>query len=262
MRPLPVDHASGSIQSNPKSVFVYEDTASTIAGISEITDRLSGGAIAIIGLGGTGGEVADLICKTPCTKIKLIDGDIVEQHTAWRSPGAMSLSDITAAQFKVDYYAEVYGRMHRGIEAHQVHVGPGNLSLLDDVDFVFVCVDSVATRAFLIPELESRDLAFIDCGLGLRLVDEKVMGQVRVTTSTPAMRSHVHDNARIPVSGDDDDDLYRSNIQIGDLNRLAAVMAVIQYKQLRGFYADSGTEYHSVYTVDSNLIINADHRCR
>lgn len=259
---MQADRNSNLIPSNRESVFVYEDTSSTRAGISKVARRLRGGSIAVIGLGGTGSEVADLICKTPCTTIKLIDGDIVEQHTAWRSPGAMSLSDIAGAPFKVDHYAAIYGRMHRGIEAHPIHLGPDNLALLDDVDFVFVCVDSVATRAFLIPELEARDLAFIDCGLGLRLVGDKVMGQVRVTTSTPAMRSHVHDNARIPVTGDDNDDLYRSNIQIGDLNRLAAVMAVIQYKQLRGFYADSETEYHSVYTVDSNLIINADHRCR
>lgn len=84
------------------------------------------------------------------------------------------------------------------------------------------------------------------------------MGQVRVTTSTPAMRAHVHEKGRVPLIGGDDDEIYRSNIQIGDLNRLAATLAVIQYKQLRGFYADTQAEYHCVYSVDGNHIINDD----
>lgn len=240
------------------SPFVYEDTASTRVGIEAVSARLAGGIIAIIGLGGTGAETLDLISKTACDRIVLIDGDIVEQHTAWRAPGAMSLEDIAGGLPKVEHYARVYGRMHRGIVAHAEHIDSDNISLLDDVDFVFVCVDSVQARSFIIPELERRELPFIDCGLGLRLTGDRLMGQVRVTTSTPARREHVHDKARIPLSGGDDDELYRSNIQICDLNRLAATLAVIQYKQLRGFYADTEAEYHCVYSIDGNTILNAD----
>lgn len=238
------------------SPFVYEDTAAARAGLAAVSRRLAGGTIAIIGLGGTGSETLDLVSKTPCARIVLIDGDVVEQHTAWRAPGAMSLDDIAAGLPKVEHYARIYGRMHRRIVAHAEHLGPGNIDLLDDVDFVFVCVDSVEARAFLIPEFERRDLPFIDAGLGLRMVNDRLMGQVRVTTSTPAMRAHV--DARVPTAGGDDDELYRSNIQVGDLNRLAATLAVIQYKQLRGFYADTECEYSCVYSVDGNTIVNAD----
>lgn len=238
------------------SPFVYEDTAASRAGIAAVSARLAGGTVAIIGLGGTGSETLDLVSKTPCERIVLIDGDIVEQHTAWRAPGAMSLDDIAVGLPKVEHYAQVYGRMHRGIVAHAAHLGPNNVHLLNDVDFVFVCVDSVEARAFIIPELEARDLPFIDAGLGLRLAGEKLMGQVRVTTSTPAMRQHVAQ--RVPTAGGDDDQLYRSNIQVGDLNRLAATLAVIQYKQLRGFYADTEGEYTCIYAVDGNTILNAD----
>ncbi len=240
------------------SPFVYEDTASTRAGIDAVSARLAGGSIAIIGLGGTGSETLDLVSKTPCERIVLIDGDRIEQHSAFRAPGAMSLDDIAAGPFKVEHYARVYSRMHRGIVAHAEHLTPANLHLLDDVDFVFVCVDSVEARAFIIPELERRGLPFVDAGLGVRLVGDRLMGQVRVTTSTPTRRAHVQDGARIPMTGSDDDDLYRSNIQVADLNRLAATLAVIQYKQLRGFYEDTEAEYHCVYAVDGNTIVNAD----
>lgn len=242
----------------PSSPFVYEDTAAARAGIAAVSARLAGGRIAIIGLGGTGSEVLDLMSKTPCERILLFDGDRVEQHTAWRAPGAMSLGDVAAGHYKVEHYAAVYRRMHKGIRTYADDLTAENVHLLDDVDFVFVCVDSVQARASVIPELQARDLPFIDCGLGLRLVDDRILGQVRVTTSTPAMRTHIEKAGRIPMTGSDDDELYRSNIQVACLNRLAATLAVIQYKQLRGFYADTEAEYHCVFSVDGNTIINAD----
>lgn len=238
--------------------FVYPDTASSRAGIEAVSRRLAGGTIAIIGLGGTGSVVLDLISKTPADRILLIDGDGAEQHNAFRWPGAMAVEDIAAGHMKVAYFAQVYGRMHRGIEAHAVHLTTRTIDLLDDVDFVFVCVDSVAARAFIIPALEGRDLPYIDCGLGLSLVDDRLMGLVRVTTSTPAMRAYVHTRDRIPMTGNDDDELYRSNIQVADLNMLAGTLAVIQYKQLRGFYLDTEAEYHAIYSTDGNGIINED----
>jgi hypothetical protein len=242
----------------PASPFVYADTASSRAGIEAVSQRLAGGTVAIVGLGGTGSVVLDLLAKTPVDRLLLIDGDRVEAHNAFRWPGAVALEDLLTAPLKVDYFAHTYGRLHRGIAAHPVHLAADTLALLDEADFVFVCVDSVAVRAWLIPELEALDLPFIDCGLGLSLVEDRLAGLVRVTTSTPAMRGHVHARHRIPASGTDDNDLYRSNIQVADLNMLAGTLAVIQYKQLRGFYADGEGEYHCVYAVDGNHLVNED----
>lgn len=246
------------IEGSDTGPFVYPDTASTRAGIEAVSRRLAGGTIAIIGLGGTGSVVLDLVSKTPADRILLIDGDRAEQHNVFRWPGAMGTEDIAAALSKVEYFARVYGRMHTGIEAHAVHLFGETISLLGEADFVFVCVDRVAARASIIPVLEARDLPYIDCGLGLSLVDDRLMGLVRVTTSTPAMRAHVHNKGRIPMTGDANDELYRSNIQVADLNMLAGTLAVIQYKQLRGFYLDTEAEYHAIYSTDGNGIINED----
>ena len=35
---------------------------------------------------------------------------------------------------------------------------------------------------------------------------------------------------------DQPDDIYRTNIQISEINALNACLAVIRYKQIRGFY--------------------------
>jgi hypothetical protein len=41
-----------------------------------------------------------------------------------------------------------------------------------------------------------------------------------------------------------------------ELNSLSAALAVIRWKKLRGFYADTESETTSIYTVDGNAIIN------
>ena len=243
----------------PTGPFVYPDNATTRAGIEAVSQKLVGGTIAIVGLGGTGSYILDQVAKTPVDAIHLIDGDEMQPHNAFRSPGAASLADVTAGLPKVEYFARIYRRMHLGIITHATHLAPGNLHLLDAADFVFLCVDSVEARGFLVPALEERGLPFIDAGLGLSIADGSLMGLVRVTTSTPSMRAHVHEKGRIPTVGGELD-IYRSNIQIADINALAAALAVMRWKRLRGFYLDLEGEYHTTYAVDGNHILNEDHR--
>jgi hypothetical protein len=51
---------------------------------------------------------------------------------------------------------------------------------------------------------------------------------------------------------------YARNIQIADLNALNAILAVIKWKKLFGFYVDFEQEHHSTYTVNGNLLLNED----
>ena len=49
--------------------------------------------VVIVGLGGTGGYLLDLLAKTPIEEIHLYDDDIFGTHNAFRAPGAASLDD-------------------------------------------------------------------------------------------------------------------------------------------------------------------------
>jgi len=49
---------------------------------------------------------------------------------------------------------------------------------------------------------------------------------------------------------DDPDDIYHTNIQIGELNALNACLAVIRFKQLRGFYLDEAKCHHLLLGID------------
>jgi hypothetical protein len=48
---------------------------------------------------------------------------------------------------------------------------------------------------------------------------------------------------------DEPENEYRANIQIAELNALNAALAVIKYKQLRGFYRDDIPADHSIFNI-------------
>jgi len=53
---------------------------------TEITRRLELEKVAIIGLGGTGSYILDLVAKTPVKEIHLFDADALLNHNAFRHP--------------------------------------------------------------------------------------------------------------------------------------------------------------------------------
>jgi len=246
------------VQSPDDSPFVYFDNASGRAGISSVTAKLKATSIAIVGLGGTGSYVLDFVSKTPVENIHLIDGDPFEQHNAFRAPGAASIEDLRQQPFKVDYFAEIYGRMHNGIVPHRCFITPENLELLSGQDIVFLCIDAKAIKGPIIEALEAQGTPFIDVGMGVELVDGGLTAMLRTTTSTPDHRDHVREKNRIPMASEDREALYAQNIQISELNALNACLAIIRWKKLCGFYRDTGREYFSVFALDGNHIINED----
>jgi hypothetical protein len=241
-----------------ESVFRYIDTASSRAEIGAISEKLVLGKVAIVGLGGTGAYVLDLVAKTPVKRIHLFDGDRFSQHNAFRSPGAPSVEELRQMQQKVAYFQERYSQMHRGIIPHDEFLDESNVENLRGMDFVFLAIDGGKVKETIVTALEEYGIPFIDVGMGLYEFEDSLAGQLRVTTSTPVQREHVRAKTRIPFSDEDDEDDYSQNIQIADLNALNAALAVIEWKKLCGFYGDLEREHFSVYEVDGNHILNED----
>lgn len=243
--------------SQDESVFVYYDTASSRAGIDAVNDKLKSYTVAIVGLGGTGSYILDLVAKTPVKEVHLFDGDRFVQHNAFRAPGAHRGEDIAAVPQKVGHYARLYRELRRGIVEHDCYLDESNIDALRNMDFVFLTIDNGPARRLVASKLEEFDVPFIDAGLGVYEVDGTLAGLVRVTTSTPEQRRHVHDRNRIPYSGGEVND-YALNIQIADLNALNAALAVIRWKKFAGFYLDQEHEHHSLYQIAGNHLINED----
>lgn len=242
--------------SEDESVFLYTDSNSSRANISQLNEKFKGQRIGIVGLGGTGSYLLDLIAKTPVDEILLFDGDEFLQHNAFRSPGAASIETLNKRMKKVDYYASIYSQMRRGIKTFPVKITDANIELLEGLSFVFVCIDSNSARSMIISKLREYGITFIDVGLGVNVADENLIGTLRVTVGTPEKHDHIPN--RIGAAETDDNE-YATNIQIADLNALNALMAIIKWKKLCGFYQDLKEEHNTTFTINTGQLIHEDY---
>lgn len=239
-------------------IFNYWDSASTRAGILAVTAKLAHSRVAIVGIGGTGSYVLDLMAKTPAQEIHLFDGDKFEQHSAFRAPGAAAIEDIEARMPKVEYFANIYTKMHKGIIPHFFYIDDDNLSELDNFDFVFLCVDKGGVRKMLGKYLIAHGISFVDTGMELTMLSEAgaIFGSCRATLCTGNKSDHF---SRCAPQGDTPgDDLYRSNIQVADMNMLNAVLAVQLWKKHCTFYLDHWQPHTHTYSIDSASLTRSE----
>ncbi|WP_275293572.1 ThiF family adenylyltransferase [Amycolatopsis sp. La24] len=235
------------------SVFHYIDTASSRTGINAVSRKLLGQRIAIVGLGGTGSYILDLVAKTWVKEIHLFDGDKLQQHNAFRTPGAISKDELEEAHSKVDFLTSVYSKLRTGIISHEYAVDETNVHELAGMNFVFLSMTDGNAKKLIVTALEENGTPFIDCGVGLYRVDDMLAGQIRTTTSAPGHRELAR--THVPFS-DGEPDEYDQNIQIAEVNCFNATMAVLKWKKLNGVYLDLEREFNSVYVLDGNTMIN------
>jgi len=98
------------------------------------------------------------------------------------------------------------------------------------LDFVFVSVDDGSARRLIVEWLSSRDIPFIDCGMGLNRSVLGLNGTVRITGVGRAAYERTINTPYLPTM-DPKEDEYRRQAQIAELNALNASLAVIRFKQ-------------------------------
>lgn len=237
-------------EAETESPFVYRDSASSRVGLTALNNVFKGHRIAIVGLGGTGSYILDLVAKTPVAEIHLFDGDDFLNHNAFRAPGAPELEVLRAKPKKVDHWAQVYSCMRRGVVPHPDYVDLEHIEELTGFDFVFLAVDDGPARADLANGLKTAGVPFIDVGMGVENVDDRLTGLLRVSLSTPERPARIPTGAGAPGE-------YATNIQIAELNALNASLAVLQWKRWLGFYADLTHGPTIAYAICDNTIAEA-----
>jgi hypothetical protein len=238
-------------------IFKYPDTNAARAKIEFLNRKFKSQRIAIIGLGGTGSYILDYVSKTPVLEIHIYDGDLFQLHNAFRAPGAIDATkfDVPGGLKKVAYFYDIYSRMHNRIVPHDEYVTPSNLSQLKGFDCVFISVDKNKTRSMITEGLLQLGVPFIDVGLGINMLDDSLIGSMRVTVGTPDKHDHLVN--RIGSEEFDEND-YNTNIQIAELNSSNAVLAVIKWKKMCGFYQDLKQEHNILYFINTNKLLNED----
>ncbi len=234
------------------SVFKFQDTLTSRAEITELSAKFKDDVIAVIGIGGTGAYVLDFLVKTPVREIRAFDLDAFYVHNAFRSPGRLERTEL--GKTKAEVYGARYENFRTGLSVTPKFLDDSCTEDLDGVTFAFVCVDKGSSRAGIFDLLISRGIPFIDVGMGLNRKRGPINGQLRATYYSPEHGQNVRDKGVAPLA-DNPDDLYKTNIQISELNALNACFAVIKFKQLRGFYFEEIPYYNLLFEVGDLKIV-------
>jgi hypothetical protein len=243
MTPYTFRSVGGSEQS---SVFKFRDTLTSLAEISDLAAKFHDDVVAIIGLGGTGSYVLDFLVKTPVREIRAFDADAFFVHNAFRSPGRLEESELNTP--KASVYLSRYTNFRHGLRIEQKFIDRTSGEDLQGVTFAFVCVDKGSSRAQIFDLLVEKGIPYIDVGMGLDRKRGPINGMLR-TTLFPAERAREVRERQFAPESDRPDDIYRTNIQISELNALNASLAVIRFKQLRGFYVEQDAYMNMLFDV-------------
>lgn len=238
-----------------ESVFRYLDTATSRVGIGALNERFSNQRIGIVGLGGTGSYILDLVAKSCVKEIHLFDGDVFSQHNAFRAPGAPSVDDLRVKPKKVDYLAAIYDKMRRGIHVHDHAIDSSTVDILHGLDFIFLCLDSGIAKKAIVMALMERGIPFVEVGMGIIRNQDSLSGLMRVTASTKDVQEQILNKINFS-EGDLLENEYSTNIQIAELNAMNAALAVMRWKKLYGFYRDSSRAYSNSYSIAANEMVN------
>lgn len=238
------------------------------AALGPVQDRIRDQRIAIIGLGGTGAYVLDLMAKTPVKEIHLLDSDDVNWHNFMRAPGAPTAEEIESRKkerlSKVDYYFSKYASLREGIHAHAVRVeAPSMLNEFlsaHPIDYAFVCIDQLTVgdssrQDAVYCALSEAAVPFIDSGVSITLEDRTVRGAV--TTSAYAAGSDAWKDAIPNAKVEGNVPGYR-NVQLPEVNALAAALAVMEWRRRTEQYVSESTSFLHKFRLETPRIVRAD----
>ena len=228
------------------SPFKFRDTLTSRAEIGDLSAKFKNDVIAIIGLGGTGAYILDFMVKTPVREIRGFDKDRYFVHNAFRSPGKLDESEI--GKTKAEIYHARYDNFRIGLTIAEKFVDTTCAEDFKGVTFAFVCVDKGSSRAGIFDLLMKLGIPFIDVGMGLNRKHGPLDGMLRVTYYSAERAGEMREKGFSPLT-DDPNDEYRTNIQISELNALNACLAVLRFKQIRGFYFDELSHNHLLFGV-------------
>lgn len=237
-----------TVDSVEASVFKFRDTLTSRAEIGDLSSKFKDEVVVIIGLGGTGSYVLDFLVKTPVKEIRGFDFDSFHVHNAFRSPGKVLEDEL--GKRKSEVYQKRYEDFRHGVNLNSKKILSDSTEELQGVSFAFICVDKGPARADIIDILIKLNIPFIDVGMGLDRKDGTISGMLRTVYFSKENAQHTLKKNITPLT-DPTDDIYRNNIQISELNALNACLAVIKYKQLKGFYTDENSFFHTLFNLES-----------
>ena len=244
--------------------FKIPNTFEARSGIGSVQDHIRQTHVAIIGVGGTGAHILDLLAKTP-VEIHLLDSDDLDWHNFMRAPGAPTTDEIESQRreplSKVAYYHSKYSSLREGIHAHAIRVDStlqfAEFLSAHPIDFAFVCIDQLpdsdSPRQDAVYEaLSEAGIPFIDSGVSIT-VDGTAISGAMTTSFYPAGSMKWKD--AIPNARTRGDLPGYRNVQLPEVNSMAASLAVMEWRRRTGQYSSESDSFLHRFRLEGPRIV-------
>lgn len=229
------------VESNTR--FMYLNTSIYRDGTRGVEQKIEDEVVAVIGVGGSGSYLVDILAKTNIKELHLYDDDVMKQENAFRVAGAARIGELGSGKHKVEWHRERYSEVRKeGLYAHTVKIEDENMECLKICSTVFIAVDDLKIRRKIQKACSKMGVLHISVGVGLEMEGEKnneIGGMVKVETDYQVGR---HREQKEGSPDNRDDDIYGSNIQTAELNMLGAALAIVEWKARRGVYRNERSE--------------------
>ena len=229
---------------------ISEGGAADRAKMEEWRAKLEKEVVGIVGLGGTGSYILDLVSKTGIEGIIVWDGDSLEERNMRRGVGPAKRLYGMLGQNKARVLGEEYTDDKCEIEFHPHYFTEEDKETLQKVSFLFIAVDRKESRQVIRMIAEQIGMAYVDVGLGLRVEEGSVTGGCQVVLSNGEgnrERELINDGG---VAGGEQ--AYRM-VSVSEMHALNAALAVIKWRRFRGQYRQP-TYVLSRYDADWNVL--------
>ena len=235
--------SGGYLEVESNTRFMYLNTSTYRDGTKGAEQNIEKEVVAVIGVGGSGSYLVDILAKTSIKELHLYDDDVMKQENAFRIAGAARIGELGSGKHKVEWHRERYAEVRKeGLYVHPVKIDDENLACLKTCTTVFIAVDKLDTRRKIQRACSEMGVLHISVGIGLEMEGEKnneIGGMVKIETDYQVGRYEKQENGS-PENGEND--VYGSNIQTAELNMLGAALAIMEWKARRGVYRNERDE--------------------
>ena len=229
------------VESNTR--FMYLNTSTYRDGTRGAEQNIEEEVVAVVGVGGSGSYLVDVLAKTNIKELHIYDDDVMEQHNAFRVAGVARIGELGSGKHKVEWHRERYSEIRKeGLYAHAVKIDDENMECLKTCTTVFIAVDKLGIRRRIQKACSEMGVLHVSVGIGLEMEGEKnneIGGMVKIETNYQVVRYKEQEDGS-PENGEDD--VYGSNIQTAELNMLGAALAIMEWKARRGVYRNERDE--------------------
>ena len=195
--------------------------------------------MAVIGVGGTGSYLVDILAKTNIKELHLYDDDVMEQHNAFRIAGAARIEELGSGKSKVEWHQERYAEVREeGIYVYVKRIDDETLKDLARCTMVFIAVDCLKSRRNIQSKCNEMGVLHVSVGIGLEIEGEnndQIGGMVKVETQYRPKEVGIEENGIRDRRGEQANQVY-GNVQTAELNMLGAALAITEWKAIRNVY--------------------------